>query len=272
MTEFEKKQSGEIYDARDPELRKQQNHAKNLMRQYNSMPAENTKERNRILSNLFGSFGKNARVNQPIYVDYGYNIHLGNNSLLNMHCTLLDTAPIIIGECTMVGPDTKIYTAVHALDGAERFWQEPDGIAAVKTQTMPVHWQLHLDRWRQHHLARRYHRGQCSDRRRQRGDGIDTGQRHRLRKSLPGSQMESTAQATSQSKRHHVQSLRIKRRAVSLPLNPMISMAKRLSPSIPTSGGFGRSLSGIEASAGGATILEGQDLTESELPDAQRRV
>ena len=29
MTEFEKKQSGEIYDARDPKLRKQQNHAKN---------------------------------------------------------------------------------------------------------------------------------------------------------------------------------------------------------------------------------------------------
>lgn len=39
----------------------------------------------------------------------------------------------------MVGPDVKIYTAVHALDGAERFWQEPDGNAAVKTQTIPVH-------------------------------------------------------------------------------------------------------------------------------------
>ncbi len=138
MTEFEKKQSGKIYDARDSELRKQQNRAKNLMRQYNNLPTENLDERGRVLTELFGQFGKNARVNQPIYVDYGYNIHLGNNSFLNMHCTLLDTAPIIIGECTMVGPDVKIYTAVHALDGAERFWQEPDGIAAVKTQTLPV--------------------------------------------------------------------------------------------------------------------------------------
>ncbi len=139
MTELEKKQSGEVYDARDPELRKQQNRAKNLMRQYNGIPAENADARAHVLAELFGTFGKNARVNQPIYVDYGYNIHLGNNSFLNMHCTLLDTAPIIIGECTMVGPDVKIYTAVHALDGAERFWQEPGGIAAVKTQTMPVH-------------------------------------------------------------------------------------------------------------------------------------
>lgn len=138
MTEFDKKQNGEIYDARDPQLREQQNRAKNLMRQYNSIPADHAGERARALTKLFGTFGENARVNQPIYVDYGYNIHLGKNSFLNMHCTLLDTAPIVIGECTMVGPDVKIYTAVHALDGAERFFQEPGGIAAVKTKTLPV--------------------------------------------------------------------------------------------------------------------------------------
>lgn len=38
------------------------------------------------------------------------------------------------------------------------------------------------------------------------------------------------------------------------------------------SGGFGRSLTGIEESAVGATILEGLDLTEGELGDAQNRV
>lgn len=39
-----------------------------------------------------------------------------------------------------------------------------------------------------------------------------------------------------------------------------------------SSGGFGRSLSGVEESAVGATVLEGLDLTESELSDAQSRV
>lgn len=38
------------------------------------------------------------------------------------------------------------------------------------------------------------------------------------------------------------------------------------------SGGFGRSLTGIEESAVSATILEGLDLTEGELGDAQNRV
>ena len=38
------------------------------------------------------------------------------------------------------------------------------------------------------------------------------------------------------------------------------------------SGGFGRSLSGIEENAAGAVILEGLDLTESELSDAESRI
>ena len=39
-----------------------------------------------------------------------------------------------------------------------------------------------------------------------------------------------------------------------------------------SSGGFGRSLSGIGESAAGAEILDGLDLTESELSDAQSRI
>lgn len=138
MTEFEKKQNGQIYDSRNPELRKQQNRAKNLMRAYNSLPAEETEERFRILSELFGHLGKNARVNQPVYVDYGYNIHLSDNSFINMNCTLLDTALIIIGKNTVIGPDVKIYTASHALNGIERFWIEEDETAVIKTHTAPV--------------------------------------------------------------------------------------------------------------------------------------
>lgn len=138
MMELEKKQCGEIYDARDPELRELQSRAKDLMRTYNSLPAGDVEQRNRVLADLFGQMGKNVRVNQPVYVDYGCNIRLGDNSLINMHCTLLDTAPIVIGANTMIGPDVKIYTAVHATEGAERFWEQPDGTAAVKTRGVPV--------------------------------------------------------------------------------------------------------------------------------------
>lgn len=138
MTEAEKKQSGEFYDTRDPELRKQQNQAKDMIRVYNNLPAEDLKERTRLLSQVLGHLGRNVRVNQPLYVDYGYNIFLADNSFVNMHCTFLDTAEITIGENTLIGPDVKIYTATHPLEGSERFWMQTDGTPAVKTQTKPV--------------------------------------------------------------------------------------------------------------------------------------
>lgn len=139
LTELEKKQSGEIYDSRDPELRVLQNRAKNLMREYNNIPAGDTDERNRVLKLMICSMGRNARINQPFYIDYGKNITVGDNSFINLNCTLLDTGVITIGKNTLIGPDVKIYTAVHAKDGYDRFGEEPDGTTAVKTWAEPVH-------------------------------------------------------------------------------------------------------------------------------------
>ena len=102
MPEFEKKQSGKIYDARDSELRSLQYRAKDLMREYNRIPAANENEKKRVLDMLVGAAGKNVRVNQPFYVDYGSNIFIGDNSFINLNCTLLDTGKITIGKygCT----------------------------------------------------------------------------------------------------------------------------------------------------------------------------
>lgn len=138
MTELEKKQNGEIYDARDRKLRELQNKAKDLMREYNSLPAGDIEERIRVLKLMIGRLGKNARVNQPFYIDYGKNITIGDNSFINLNCTLLDTGKISIGKNTLIGPDVRIYTAVHAKDGYERFWEEEDGTMAIKTWAEPV--------------------------------------------------------------------------------------------------------------------------------------
>lgn len=138
MTEKEKMLSGAFYDTRDSELRHLSNHAKDLMRVYNSLPAENTELRNQIIRLLFGFCGENARVNQPIWVDYGCNISLGAGSLINMNCTLLDTGNITIGENTLIGPDVKIYTAVHPISADERIYTDEAGHSAIRTKTAPV--------------------------------------------------------------------------------------------------------------------------------------
>lgn len=138
MTEVEKKQCGQIYDARDPEIRKQYNEAKEWAKIYNRLPTMDLEARNKILQLFIGCLGKNVRVNQPLFVDYGYNITLGDNCFINMNCTLLDAGQIIIGENTLLGPDVKIYTAAHPLNSRDRYWKEEDGTVAVKTWTQPV--------------------------------------------------------------------------------------------------------------------------------------
>ena len=39
----------------------------------------------------------------------------------------------------MLGPDVKIYTAVHETKWTERFWFQEDKAIAIKTRTEPVH-------------------------------------------------------------------------------------------------------------------------------------
>ena len=130
--------SGEFYDTRDSELRRLSGNAKDLMRVYNSLPAENRELRNRILRLLFGFCGENARVNQPVWVDYGCHISLGAGSLINMNCTLLDTGRITIGDNTLLGPDVKIYTAVHPVSADERMYTDACGRLAIRTRTADV--------------------------------------------------------------------------------------------------------------------------------------
>ena len=138
MTEKEKMLCGKFYDTRDLELRILSNNAKDLMRIYNSLPAENMSLRDQIIRMLFEYCGENVRVNQPIYVDYGCNISLGAGSLINMNCTLLDTGKIVIGENVLIAPDVKIYTAVHPIMPNERIYTDETGRKAIRTKTAPV--------------------------------------------------------------------------------------------------------------------------------------
>lgn len=97
MTESEKKQSGEFYDTRDAQIRIAHNRAKELMKRYNDIPASDTEQRENLLRDMLGSLGKNCRINQPFYIDYGSNNFLGDNAFINLNCTLFDTGVITIG-------------------------------------------------------------------------------------------------------------------------------------------------------------------------------
>lgn len=140
MTEREKMLAGELYDCGDAELLSQWHRAKNLVRSYNNINSENTKEKERILSELLGGMGKNLWITAPFFVDYGNNIYFGNNCEVNMNCTFLDDNIIHIGDNALIAPNVQIYTAFHPTNSLERFGKpKKDGsFEFCKTQTAPV--------------------------------------------------------------------------------------------------------------------------------------
>ena len=51
----------------------------------------------------------------PFYCDFGKHIHVGKNFYANYNCTMLDTAPITIGDNCFIAPNVGIYTAGHPI-------------------------------------------------------------------------------------------------------------------------------------------------------------
>lgn len=140
MTEREKMLAGELYDGGDSELMEQWHKGKRLVLAYNTTDSADLKEKDDILNQLLGSRGKNLWITAPFYVDYGNNIHFGNNCELNMNCTFLDDNIISIGDNALIAPNVQIYTAFHPTNAVERFGEtKEDGtFEFCKTQTAPV--------------------------------------------------------------------------------------------------------------------------------------
>lgn len=138
-TEKDKMLAGEIYNPGDRELITRWHRAKQLMRLYAGADTTDQKLLDNILDELLGSRGENVWVSAPIYVDYGENIHLGNNVEINMNCVFLDCNTITIGDNSGIGPSVQIYAVSHPLNANERLSQaEGDEFPFWKTFSAPV--------------------------------------------------------------------------------------------------------------------------------------
>ncbi|MDR2953931.1 MAG: sugar O-acetyltransferase [Prevotella sp.] len=125
-TEKEKMLAGELYDPGDNELITRWHLAKKLMRDYWLADTTDKELLDSILSRLLGSKGDNVWISAPFSVDYGENIHIGNNCEINMNCTFLDCNKITIGDNSGIGPNVQIYAVAHPTDPHERLYQGQD--------------------------------------------------------------------------------------------------------------------------------------------------
>ena len=117
-SEYQKMIAGEPYHPFDPELRALAQTARQKQADFNQEldPLKGAD----IIKTWFGSTGENLYVNPRLVVDYGVNIHLGENFYSNWNLTMLDVCPIRIGNNAMIGPNCQFLTPLHPLDPHER--------------------------------------------------------------------------------------------------------------------------------------------------------
>ena len=121
--------SGRIYDATHPGLIEKLAETREALWEYNTIRPGDIVAQNAILRRLLGRTGSNFHFNQPFCCDYGCNLSIGENFFANFNLTILDEAPVVIGDDVFIGPNVSIYTACHPIEADKRStrqeWAEP---------------------------------------------------------------------------------------------------------------------------------------------------
>lgn len=130
MTELQKLQAGLEYCFLDGEVDARKQRAVSLCFELNNTNPANEEKRREWIRKLLGSSSGDIRILSPFRCDYGLNIHVGDNFLANYNVTILDCAPVWIGDHCMIGPNTLIATVNHPKDPLAR--------RAMKAKAVPV--------------------------------------------------------------------------------------------------------------------------------------
>lgn len=98
--------------------------ARKLTQEYNSVDYTDTEKKYSILKQLFADIGENVAIDINFFCEYGKNISIGSDVIINSHCTLVDNEKISIGNKVLIAPNVQIYTAYHPILPEERLKDE----------------------------------------------------------------------------------------------------------------------------------------------------
>jgi maltose O-acetyltransferase len=120
MTEVEKLDAGLYYDFWDKDVNARKLGAIEGCRRLNACDPADEKAVFAAMKSFFGSVGEGSNVLPGFVCDNGRNISVGRNFLANYNVTILDIAPVKIGDYVMIGPNVLIATVNHPLTPAGR--------------------------------------------------------------------------------------------------------------------------------------------------------
>ncbi|MFQ3800806.1 sugar O-acetyltransferase [Staphylococcus equorum] len=115
MREIEKLDKGLEYHFNDAEVAARKAQAAKKCQKFNEIPAIEPERQEQKIREILGSAGENISFQSIFNCDDGKNIHVGNDVLTNYNLTILDIAPVTIGNHVMIGPNVDIYTVNHPM-------------------------------------------------------------------------------------------------------------------------------------------------------------
>ncbi len=113
-------EASDFLETADSDTLKQIARTRKLTREYYFSDYEDTEKRSAILHELLGGIGENVAIDTPFHCDYGKNIFLGNDVIINMNCTFVDNKTIRIGDRVLIASNVQIYTSSHPVLPWER--------------------------------------------------------------------------------------------------------------------------------------------------------
>lgn len=107
---------GHIYDACNPEILSELFATQDAVFEYNQIRPTDHALRTEKIKQILGKTGERVIINQPFHCDYGSHISVGEDFFANFNLTVLDEAPVTIGNNCFIGPNVGLYTACHPTD------------------------------------------------------------------------------------------------------------------------------------------------------------
>ena len=113
---YEKMISGELYCCNDEELVRLQTACLENLYDYNATRPSQWEARERLLREMFAEIGEGCYIEPPLHANWGgRHVHFGKNVYANFNLTMVDDAPIYVGDSTMLAPNVIIATAGHPI-------------------------------------------------------------------------------------------------------------------------------------------------------------
>ena len=111
---YEDMHSSKLYLPNEPELAEEQLKCLDRLYDFNMTRPTEGEKRAEMLKEMFAEIGEGCYIEPPLHANFGGKfVHFGSYIYANFNLTLVDDAPIYVGDHTMFGPNVTLVTAGH---------------------------------------------------------------------------------------------------------------------------------------------------------------